>query len=56
MLDVMSADASYTVIQRAMHIHPAQQIWFPQLSTTCRAVASCEGGSTLNFCEPFSVS
>jgi len=54
-LDVMYANAPYTVIQRVMHIHPAQQICFPQLSTTCRAVASREGGSTLNFCEPCSV-
>jgi len=29
----MYANAPYTVIQRAMRIHPAQQIWFPQLST-----------------------
>jgi hypothetical protein len=32
-LDVMYANAPYTVIQRAMHIHPAQQFYGPQLST-----------------------
>jgi hypothetical protein len=32
-LDVMYANAPYAVIQRAMHIHPTQQICFPQLST-----------------------
>jgi pyruvate/2-oxoglutarate dehydrogenase complex dihydrolipoamide dehydrogenase (E3) component len=30
-LDVMYANAPYTMIQRAMHIHPAQQICFSQL-------------------------
>jgi pyruvate/2-oxoglutarate dehydrogenase complex dihydrolipoamide dehydrogenase (E3) component len=32
-LDLMYANAPYTVIQRAIDIHPAQQISFPQLST-----------------------